>query len=187
MRVVIDTSSLVALVRYYLPFDKDDSLKKFIKGKIDLGEIIILDKIVIESSYYAQGIVLKYLEFLKEKHLQQKTDILIPSPKFFTMLENQFCIQVKRAQLDSPEFENRKRSYLEDADAKLILYCQKIKDSGDLEFDKVILVTEETPSDNDGKLFKKIPVICDILGIEWCNLPTLLNNHFNLKLSEYLV
>lgn len=34
MKVVIDTSSLIALVRYYLPFDKDDTLKIFFKKKL---------------------------------------------------------------------------------------------------------------------------------------------------------
>jgi hypothetical protein len=40
MKVVIDTSSLIALVRYYLPFDKDDTLKIFFKKKVETKEII---------------------------------------------------------------------------------------------------------------------------------------------------
>ncbi len=34
MKVIIDTSSLLALVRYYLPFDDDNVLFDLIKEKI---------------------------------------------------------------------------------------------------------------------------------------------------------
>lgn len=64
MKVAIDTSSLLALVRYYLPFEKDDSLKDFFRGKIDKKEIIILDKVALESKRTAKGIVVEQLEFL---------------------------------------------------------------------------------------------------------------------------
>jgi hypothetical protein len=36
-------------------------------------------------------------------------------------------------------------------------------------------VTEETVSDNDKKVFKKLPAICDILQIEHHTLPELIN------------
>ncbi len=186
MKVVIDTSSLMALVRYYLPFDNDDSLKNFIESKIDSGEIIILDKVIEESKYQAKGIILKTLGFLSEKSKHTKSNDLLPDKKFFNMLEHQFCIQVKKAQINATEFENQKRAYLESADAKLILYCKNIKDNDPLGVDKPILVTEETASENDNKLFKKIPLICDILDINTCSLSTLLQSHFNLKLSEFL-
>jgi hypothetical protein len=184
MRAVIDTSSLLALVRYYLPFDKDDSLKKFIKGKIDSGEIIILDKVVEESKYQAQGIVLKVLDFLPPKSIQTKSNELLPNPKFFNMLENQFCVQVQRKKITAVEFESKKKEYLESTDAKLLLYC--LKDKGTLEIDKSILVTEETNSENDGKVFKKLPAICSVLEIEHCNLPSLFKDHFKMNLSKYL-
>lgn len=35
MKAVIDTSSLVSLVRYYLPFDKEGKLKAFIEERIE--------------------------------------------------------------------------------------------------------------------------------------------------------
>lgn len=35
MIVLIDTSSLISLVRYYLPFDKDQILYNFLKDKIE--------------------------------------------------------------------------------------------------------------------------------------------------------
>ena len=45
MKVVIDTSSLMSLVRYYLPFDKKSILFEAIKTKIANGEILVIDKI----------------------------------------------------------------------------------------------------------------------------------------------
>ena len=67
MRVVIDTSSLLALVRYYLPFDEDDKLKNLLKAKIESGHIIILDKAFIESKRVSKGIILEELDFLNKK------------------------------------------------------------------------------------------------------------------------
>ena len=51
MKILIDTSSLLALVRYYLPFEKEDAFKNLLKGRIDQREIIILDKVYEESKY----------------------------------------------------------------------------------------------------------------------------------------
>jgi hypothetical protein len=51
MKVVIDTNSLLSLVRYYLPFDKKGILFKFFKNKIEKGEIIIIDRVFQECTY----------------------------------------------------------------------------------------------------------------------------------------
>ena len=40
MKVIIDTNSLLSLVRYYLPFDKENLLFNFIKEKIEIGQIL---------------------------------------------------------------------------------------------------------------------------------------------------
>ena len=40
MKFLIDTSSLVAMVRYYIPFEKSDSLKNLIKDKIQTGDMV---------------------------------------------------------------------------------------------------------------------------------------------------
>lgn len=39
MKVIIDTSSLHALVRYYLPFDKDNELESFVKQMLMDGSL----------------------------------------------------------------------------------------------------------------------------------------------------
>jgi hypothetical protein len=58
MKVVIDTNSLLSLVRYYLPFDKKGVLFQFIKSKIENGDIIIIDKVLEECTYNSKGLVL---------------------------------------------------------------------------------------------------------------------------------
>ena len=45
MKIVIDTSSLLSLVRYYLPFDKKSLLNNLFKAQIELNNIIVLDKV----------------------------------------------------------------------------------------------------------------------------------------------
>src|SRR5688572_19878960 len=98
MRVVIDTSSLVSLVRYYLPFDKKGILFELIKSKFSLGEVILLDAVYEESKFVSQKTILQHLdfltdkEFLRERRIIVKTDELIPvSPtRFLNMVKNQF-------------------------------------------------------------------------------------------------
>lgn len=184
MKVVIDTSSLMALVRYYIPFDRDDSLKNFFKNKIESKEIIIIDKVAIESKRIDKGIITKTLGFIDEKKNQVKTDILLPEASFLRDLENRLCYGARKNTLDEFEFENRKQVFLEEADAKLLLFC--LSNKGGLNLDKFMLVTEETRTDNDGKLFKKLPELCELLNIEHCNLPSLLIEYYNINLSKFL-
>ena len=184
MKFLIDTNSLLILVRYYLPFDKNDSLKNFIMDKISNGEIILLDKVVEESKYVSKKIIVKTLDFLLDKKLQTKTNDLFPYPKFFNMLDNELCNHVQRGKLNEIEFEAEKNRYLESADAKFILYCLKEKNS--LEIEKTTLVTEETSSENDTKAFKKLPQICKMKEIPFCNIAELFKEHFKIKLSDYL-
>jgi hypothetical protein len=55
---------------------------------------------------------------------------------------------------------------------KLIILCLNlIRDYPD---EEIILVTEETESNNDNKLFKKIPTICKELKVTTMTLPELL-------------
>ena len=184
MRAVIDTTSLVSFVRYYLPFDKADKLKKLLEKKFNSGEVIVLDKVYEESRFVAKGIVNKELKFLAKSPMIVKTNILLPQQKFFNRLENELCYGAQRNKLTTTEYQIEQTKFLESADAKLILFCEKDKDG--LELDKPILVTEETKSENDNKLFKKLPEICTILNIEHCNLPTLLRDHFQINMGEYL-
>lgn len=180
MNAILDTSSLLALVRYYLPFDKNSSLFNLLKDKFESGEIIILDKVFDEVQYISGGIILKELPFLKEKKKHKKTGDLIPNKSFYNLLENQFCnhdIKKLRGITDT-EFELEKSHFLQSADANLILFSLSIKALNP------IIVTEETKNSNDSKLFKKIPENCRSIDVQCCNLPELLKNHLGVNLGE---
>jgi hypothetical protein len=189
MKVVIDTNSLLSLVRYYLPFDKKGVLFNFFKTKIEKGEIIIIDKVFQECTYNSKGIVLKTLDylndktFLKSSKVPYKTDsLLAPSPaKFLRQVENQFVNTVVRRQkkLSDTEFENQKNSFLNDADMKQIILCLNFIKEGE----RVVLVTEETESSNDNKLFKKIPAICKELEIKTMTLPELIAKYDGIDID----
>ncbi len=70
---------------------------------------------------------------------------------------------------------------MESADAKMIMFGQRlIKENSE---EEIYLVTEETSSPNDLKLFKKIPAICDILGIPVITLPELLEKYPEVDLG----
>lgn len=47
----------------------------------------------------------------------------------------------------------------------------------------MVLVTEETESSNDNKLFKKIPAICKELDIPTMTLPELLKKYDSLDIN----
>jgi Domain of unknown function (DUF4411) len=63
-------------------------------------------------------------------------------------------------------------------DANLLLYSLSIKDNSP------IVVTEETKTANDNKIFKKIPENCKEIDIECCSLPKLLKDHFKIDISR---
>jgi len=169
--VVVDTSSLLSLVRYYLPFDNNNVLFDFIKSKIENQEIIVLDKVFQESFYTAKGIVIEKLDYLKLKKNQVNTTDLLPSPKFFKQMEHNFINGSAKNKLSTVEFENRKNTFLELADAKLLLYALENKS------DNVIIISEETESSNDSKSFKKIPAICKFLNLDILTLPELFEKY----------
>ena len=181
MKVVIDTNSLLSLVRYYLPFDKNSVLFSFIKEKISSGEIIIIDKILEECEYISKGMVLNSLDFLAEKsflksfRIPANTEyILPPAPaKFYRQIDNQFINGVIKNKLTPVEYENRKSDFLNSADMRLILFCLNLKKINPQQ--EIYLVTEETEDSNDSKVFRKIPAICRILEIETLNLPQMLD------------
>lgn len=178
MKVIIDTSSLISLVRYYLPFDKNNILFDFIKNKIELGEILILDAVLNECRYTSKGIVIDKLPYINQKKYQTKTDNILPTKRFFNLLENNFINTSTRDKLSDVEFENRKNKFLTSADAKLILYSMYSNSK-----EKIVIVTEETASNNDNKSFKKIPAICKILNLEILTLPQLLEKYDNFDIE----
>lgn len=190
MRALIDTSSLLILVKYYLHFDKKGVLFEVIKRKFETREIILLDGVYEECKYVGQKAILKkldYLEdkdFLKENKIIVKTEDLIPlaPAKFLNQLKNQFVAnQFQFRKLTEAEFEVKKKEFMDSADAKLIMYGQRLITENPEE--KIYLVTEETSAANDLKLFKKIPTICAVLGVPVITLPQLLEKYPEVDLG----
>jgi hypothetical protein len=183
MRAVIDTNSLSALVRYYLPFDANNYLYDLIKKKIQSGDIVILDAVLAECQFQSNGLVLKKLDFLDDKTFKKQykiplktNDLIAAKPeKFLRQVENQFPIGVLKNKISDVEFELKKEEWLNSADAKLIIYCFNHNHQGT--FEDIFLVTEETKAQNDLKLFQKIPAICDMLNIKVLTIPDLIKRY----------
>lgn len=190
MKVIIDTSSLLSLVRYYLPFDNHAILFNLFKHKIEAGEIIILDAVLQECKFVSKKLVVNNLTYLVDKDFQKNfevpvnTDDLVPlaPKKFLGMLQNQFIAnQFQFRKLNPAEFEVKKKEFMESADAKMLMYAQHM--INDFSNEEICIVTEESNAGNDLKLFKKIPAICQILDIKVLNLPELLSRFTELDLG----
>lgn len=189
MKVVIDTSSLLSLVRYYLPFDKKKILFEIVKAKIANGEILVIDKIIDECEYTSKGIVLETLSFLTDKvfnkthKLPLNTEfILPPAPaKFYRMVDNNFVVTVQRKRLNETQYDSLKNDFMNSADMKMILTSLKLRSENPME--EICLVTEETEASNDNKVFKKIPAICSQLDLQTINIQQLIDKLDGIKIE----
>lgn len=159
---IIDTSSLIAIARYYLPIKDEVKLLRFIESKFRKGELVLLKSIHLEASRTQKGLALNLMDFLNDRNLHiNDADLMPPAPKKFSnQLDNNLCVTAQRNILRANEYSLLKDQYMKTGDAKLIFYALN-------NMDKIpVVITEETMLSNDGKLFKKIPAICDILGIK---------------------
>ncbi len=189
MKVVIDTSSLLSLVRYYLPFDKKNILFEIIKTKIADREILVIDKIIDECEYTSKAIVITTLSFLKDKSFNKihklplNTEfILPPSPaKFYRMVDNNFVVNVQKARLSETQYDSLKNDFMNSADMKLILTSLNLKKDNPKE--EIFLVTEETEVSNDNKVFKKIPAICSQLDVQTINIQQLIDKFDEINIE----
>jgi len=172
MSILIDTSSLHSLVRYYLPFDKKEVLAPLFKSKIESSEIVLIDKVYLECKFVGGGVITESLPFLNNKKYHLKTDTILPDTKFFNRLDNDFTNKLKRASLSPQQFEAQKKQFLQSADAKLILAAYHELKKGSYK-----ILTEESRSSNDNKAFLKIPLICDRLDIDVISLPMLFESY----------
>lgn len=158
---IIDTSSLMAIARYYLSIKDEAILLRFLENKFRSGELVLLDTIHSEASRAQKGLATSRMSFLNDYDLRVKDSELVPSAprKFSNQMDNNFCVPLKRKMLDDEAYAILKEQYLQSGDGKIIVYAlNNIAKSP-------IVITEETPQSNDGKLFRKIPTICDFLKI----------------------
>lgn len=163
MRTLVDTSSLVSLARYYHPFDSTEALNEFLNSEIASGNIIVLDKIAEEVQYVSGGMALEAFSCLKDKKRVVSTKDIIPKQKFFNMLDNSFVDHsMKRLKFnDEVSYNNERERFLQGADCALVVYAM----NNSSELDPILILTEESATQNDSKMFKKIPFICKELGI----------------------
>lgn len=178
MKAVIDTCSLVSLMRYYLPFDKEGKLKNFIKEQISCKNILVLDEVKNECHYQSKGQVLEALLFLRDAKYLTKTSSLSANSKFHELIENNFVYGRERNKLDAAEFQSAKDAFTKSADLLLVLYAYNNK-----KVDDVIVITEETSFENDGKAFKKIPELCRIANVTAMTLPEFFKQFTIINLS----
>lgn len=126
MRTLIDTSSLVALARYYDPFDDTDAMNRHIQSELQKGNLILLDRVQEESRNVSQGLAHTAFPCLAEKGMARSTHALVPTRKFFNMLDNNFVDRmVKRRRLadDEAAYQNEREAYLKGADCALLVYA----------------------------------------------------------------
>lgn len=168
MRTVADTSSLVAMARYYHPFDTVDSLNAYLLSEIQNGSLIILDKVLTESKYVSQGLAYSSFSCLHGKRISVSTEVLVPKRMFYKMVDNNFVDRTMRRMKfseDEAGYQNEREAFLHGTDCAIIVYAM----NNSTDIDPIRVLTEENPNQNDGKLFKKIPSICGQLGITTVN------------------
>lgn len=175
---IIDTSSLLAIVRYYLSIKDEAKLLRFLESRFRSGELILLSSIHGEATKTQKGIIFSRMMFLNEKELlTNDTELLPPAPrKFSNQLDNNFCITLQKKRLTEEQYAQQKDAYMQTGDARMVLYALNNKAL------KPIIITEETPQSNDGKLFKKLPANCDFLEIDHMSISEWLSSN-GVKLS----
>lgn len=162
MTGIIDTSSLVAIARYYLPIKDEVRLLRFIESRFRSGQLVLLETIHLETSRTQSGIALEKMDFLNDRDiLFNDSELMPPAPKKFSnLLDNNLCVPLQKKKLSPEAYALQKAMYMSTGDAKLLFYA--LNNIGR----EPIVITEETKLSNDGKLFKKLPAICEILEIK---------------------
>ena len=170
----IDTSSLISMARYFTPFDDEKIIYNFLKTNFEKEEFILLESVLSESKDAADGLAFSVYPFLNSIPSEES---IVPNEEHHAKLDASWPVPEKKDRLNEKEFRRRKGGYTKSADFQLIAFCMGEKDSR-------ILITEETPISNDGKLFEKIPTICTLESIQCHNLVWLLREfNFSAKYS----
>ena len=164
-KYLVDTNSLSNAFRYYTALDNSDELKSWIAAQFASGKWLLLKEVLKECG---KGLVGKPggYEFLKQIKLHPSVGI--PEPKIASRIDANWVAR-KFPAVGSQKYNMNKDREYKMADFQLILAAMRDRD-------KLAIITEETTAWN-GKLFKKIPTICEIEGIECISLPEYLAQH----------
>lgn len=183
MRTIADTSSLVRMAQSYHPFDSTDALGAFLEQELKNGSLILLDKVVGEIRNVSQGIAYNTFKCLQNKTFVHSTTDLVPSQKFYNMLDNNFvdkAYKKLKLQGDEDAYQNEREAYVRSTDCTMIVYAMQEKNN----IESVQILTEESLNQNDGKLFKKIPLICKELNIPTVDTVKFFKQHKNELIVE---
>lgn len=170
---LFDTCSLIALARYYLPFDKNNALRDFIYSGFETKEFLMLKQVKDECEQVSGGLVFNELPKLKNTKPINFNQIV--TDKIHRLIDNNFIVsQSQINKLESGEYESQKRDFINGADFNLI-YCAMEN--------HYTIITEETPTNNDNKLFKKISVICQMQVIKCESISQLLQTRLDIDFA----
>ena len=176
MRYIIDTSSLLSLVRYYEPFDSGNEILIPHIEELFKNKLVLLKAIKEEAERVAQGKIIQKLPFLNK--IQPEKDIDIITEKQHRRIDDKWCVKRQREEINNDGYSIKKSEEFKKGDFQLILFALAKKEKNNI----VTIVTEESTRLNDRKLFKKIPMICQSELIRCITLPAMLKK-LNLNIT----
>ena len=116
--------------------------------------------------------------WIKNKKYRTSTSSLIAPAKFHKLIDNNFLIGSEKKGLSDAEYQLKRDGFLNSADCAIILYAYNNKAS-----EEIIIITEETGYNNDGKVFKKIPENCKFIDVKTQTLPEFFKSNDLINLS----
>lgn len=116
-----------------------------------------------------KGEIPKHLPFLSSETSISTLDIPIDK-KINDIIDNQFCVQPAYRKLSEDESSRNqkyavlKENFMNTADFRLMLFAKQNL-IPNLFNENIKVVTDEMRNANDGKIFKKLPVCCELVDI----------------------
>ena len=87
---LVDSSSLLQMVRYYLPLDKQGKLHALLSQYFAAEKLVIIDAVLAEVRSLAGGIVMKKFPFLADKKIAKPTADLFPDAAMNRRIDAEF-------------------------------------------------------------------------------------------------
>lgn len=169
-KYLFDTCSLIALARYYILFDSQGKLGDFIHKGFEIKEFIMLEQVKNECKQVSKGLVFQKLPQLKDIKSMKFNEVI--TDKIHRLIDNNFIVsKSQKDRLESVEYESQKSNFINGTDFNLIYCAMK---------NHYTIITEETTTINDNKLFKKISLLCEAQGIECMSISKLLQSRLDI-------
>ncbi|NVK04924.1 MAG: DUF4411 family protein [Flavobacteriia bacterium] len=175
MKYIFDTNTLVNLYRYvYQICENKDDLIEFFENMVADEEVLVLEKVLEECSYHQRTLKGELFPiFDTDAHFIVNKSGIIATGEFISELDKHLLTRegalLKKSEITA--FEARRTNFLRSADAQMVIYALDLIAMGE----SVTIVSEESRRQNDGKEFKKLPIICDHFKVSVCSLADFLN------------